>query len=964
MTRRSRVGNPPPSIGRGRTNRTTARGIRRRLARLAFVCAPPLLAYLVSDFAPPQRASAQVTAQQEVVLTGYHPPCKTDYHLAVVSLTTTLQEEQLPASSLGLVFIRGGNRPNRIFSIYRFGSGPSAITKRDDDQGGPGLITYKPGEIGTNFKNFLKAATGCDDTEDLAAAMAGALKPAAGDGNAAPPLSTASEFTRAVGETFRGLGNLSLSQQQPPPGAAEGEKEFGETVRQYGDDLRIFDGELVSANREQLLNRVKGLSPRPEPTTSPEAKPTVPSEAKGGDRLNLYVTTFLALAASALTAYFNRRRIVPLLERWGLAGGRPTPADTAAELVDILSKSRRSFQQVQARTDFMRHEVKRLCSEISNFRKCYQPLHPSQLELIVRTFSNELALTANDKNHKPQDLYNRLWEQLDEYQKKHYPIGAAQNAGTQIAPGGPQTDETKPDETTTPAVVEHAAGLATPAAIVTLDESSLKAIEDRIAPLIESLRGESGGHQQVEELWRVWFGERRPPGGDAFRQVLKRTADAKAVFEVLHDNFPHDDSGRTDVRARLRGFFDELRHLKNNYINGRDGEPKTPDKILAAFKTKLDDGQREHAELDKLSQAIENTGRVMRPVLNNGEKVLEAAQRLAREQKEILNLLTDYREGGGLGAEGAVRNLFSAAEALKARVIRARQTMSAALRAEVDIGDVVDEMAARVVEELQRAKQLAERATQLQQERDDFKSRVEQAEPEAAAAKELAVAVARRLNFHAGRVESEERPALFMVEELEKQPPIYDQLRYMLLASRSMLDEALPALHRSGREDIAEALRLEGVRKNLADFTWSLHGITPDKLWELGVCRAFSDSWLHDLFRSSVLLRTYFSGAGELYQLRRGVELAAAVFEVAMHHLGARLVTVTLLENPPGGVEEEKNALPSLRVLPEVKNKVVEHYRAVQGGGFVVDVGAFTVRVNGAVMGAGRVFIMNPADWD
>lgn len=958
MTRRTWGCENHPSAGR--TNRTTTSGTRRRRARRAVACALPLLAHLISG--------AQATAQ-EVVLTKYSPPCKQHYRLAVVSLTTTLQKEQTPASSLGLVFIRGGNRPNRIFSIYHFGSGQSAITKRDDDEGYPGLKDYKTNEIETNFNKFLKAATGCDDTETLAASMAGALKPSGDGGKAAPPPHfTASDFARVVGETVPEFRDLSLLQQLPPPDTAEGHKEFSESVLQYSEDLKIFEDKPISANREQLLKQVKELSTYLQSTTSREATPSDDAAKKNGDRFYWYLGTFLALAAAALTIYFNRRGIEPLLKRWGLTGRRRTTADTAAKLADILRNSRESFQQIHGRVDLRRREIKRLCIDIDNFRKRYGPVHPDELRRIVRTSSDTLALTENVKGPKAQDLYDKLWNQLDEYRQKYYTLDAAQNADAQDTPGGVGPDETKPDETdaSSPAVIERAAAPAVPTEVVSIDEGSLKAIDDLIATHINSLRAESSGQKQVHELWRVWFGESRSPGSDAFRQVLQRTTDAKAVFEVLHNNFPHDDnnSGRTDVKARLLGFFGELRRLKNNYIGGHDGELKTPDKILAAFSTKFAASQQEHAELGQLNEALKNTGRVMRPVLNNGEMVLDAAQRLAREQCEILSLLTAYRADGGLSAESAVRKFFSSAESLRLRVVRAKETM----RAEVADGDrvdeTVDEMAARVVEELRTAKQLAGQAKQLQEERDGFRSRVEKAEPEAAAAKDLAVAVARRLNFYAGRVEGEEKPAVFMVRELEKQPPLYDQLRYILLASHSMLDEALPALLGSGRDDIAEALRLEGIRKNLADFTGTLHGIDPGKLWELGVYRAFSDSWLHDLFRSDLLLRTYFSGADELYQLRRAVRLAAAVFDSAMHHLGARLVAVTLLEDPPGGVEEEKNALPSLRSLPEVKNKVAEKYRAVQRGGFVVDVGAFTVKVNGAAMGVGRVFIMNPADWD
>lgn len=949
MSKCSTCNEVSPRIRKRASNyRTPKRGARRQFRGAALVCLLLVLPSLtLFGLVPLQLVHASDVT--EVVLTRYTFSCGTEYQLAFVSLNTILENNQVAASSLGVVLIPKTRGRNKAFNIYSF-SDP-ADTKRDDDQGA-GSRAYDKQKIGDNLASFLKHASGCQSepmVDVLARSMATVLQ------NNSTHLK-ASEFAKLVEEAgFKSFGNLSpVNEDFGPIGPVQDETDFIQEARQFS--ITVKPEELKEARRE--LNDWQAKAGKEQQRADALQKQLDAFRQSSESKFWLYLAGLSALTAVALVVYWNRQRIISLaskIRRQKEPAAQeldPAKIPVALELADLLQSWRERDRKVSPQSSY-KQEAEDLLRDAKEFQQRHRPDDGKALAFLISDSSNHLKRFQQQKKPKFKKVFHNLLDKLVAYQKKHYPVPSSVSIamaadGAQIIPS--ESKSTEPETTEPPPTTTD--GNATPPigpATVSLDDASLNLLVDRVGMRVQNVLNQLDGRQQrIEEMWRAWFGSEVPVPDEALEQIVGLNEDGSEVIKLVRKQFGNGELSLQDSKTKLKHLFEDLDRLRNDYFSGSNGELKSPDKILEKLKGKLSS--------DK--EALTKTAEMMRTLQKDDEGVLETARRIAGEQQSILQLLQPYNQNHYTSAEKVVTDFRDQFDGLKERASKARATvLSIVPNAEGRIDALVQSLA----DECREAKRLARDAEQFKSERDAFRSRAEEAEPLAVSGKDLAIDIAHHLNFNVEKLETATKPAVVIQEWMEWETPPYFQLRSRLAAAASMLDEALTE---SSRRDVIQALNLEGIRKEIKGFARKLQDLNPDKLWEQGMSSGFTESWMHDLFRADMLLRHYFSGVGEIYLLSDAVAETCASFKSAMQRYGVQVMPVKLFDNAPPDVREERRALPAFAGLPEVRRKVEERYHLEQIGRFVVDALKFSVKVNGIDEGGGCVVLMNPSDWD
>jgi len=200
------------------------------------------------------------------------------------------------------------------------------------------------------------------------------------------------------------------------------------------------------------------------------------------------------------------------------------------------------------------------------------------------------------------------------------------------------------------------------------------------------------------------------------------------------------------------------------------------------------------------------------------------------------------------------------------------------------------------------------------------------------------------------------------LRQLEQEGDEHRQLRLRLSAALIALHQASEKVRSKDRAVVLKLLQLEDITTGLVKLLQILGKLPGEKLWSIGIANAFSEGWLHRLFRAELILKTYYSTGQPLYE---PIHQAGEALRQAMGAFGVELKpAITLLEEPPKGAETLYNAHPLLYAQEEVKKKVRER---IDAGGitFVVDVEAVPYQeFRGKEPYAGHVVLVNPSEWN
>lgn len=419
--------------------------------------------------------------------------------------------------------------------------------------------------------------------------------------------------------------------------------------------------------------------------------------------------------------------------------------------------------------------------------------------------------------------------------------------------------------------------------------------------------------------------------------TLTGRKDSDSVLNVL---------GNLD--SRLRRIWDDYGDQSVNY-----SVSNTLDLCNSRLRTSQSSTQEINEIRSTLSQA---------DLLDGRESLSVVIRRIVEDHKKALKLLPDYKAASITGKLELVSNKLSMASNDIKEKFRG-------------VGGHIDVLVKHVLDELQATKMDAETARNdcqlaldmvagLEKERNDYKDRVEQAEPEAKAGLELVLQASVSLGFDVPKIPSSSSPVMDFIEIMKSEPPEHLEFRYRLLAVRSTLglfkhsDEA--------QEKVAKLIGLASWQKSLELLLNELQTFTISELWQKGLSPGFSNDWLHDTLRASLLLDTYFSENQELFFLRDAAWQASRAIVSALRKLGVEVGEVKMFEPPQKEMEREKTKRLPVKDYPEIEEKVRQKfYENDRRGGFVVDVLNFPFRTSDGSHGGGgngTVIILSPGD--
>lgn len=184
-------------------------------------------------------------------------------------------------------------------------------------------------------------------------------------------------------------------------------------------------------------------------------------------------------------------------------------------------------------------------------------------------------------------------------------------------------------------------------------------------------------------------------------------------------------------------------------------------------------------------------------------------------------------------------------------------------------------------------------------------------------------------------------------------------------------NEILAEIKEAGREDVLTALKperwendWEEMQKGIArvEGTYGNKDEFPRKLWDEIVSKGFMSRSIHQLFRGVAILDVYFHDNPLMDTLRVRAKELEGKWRDALIRANALVVVGVPLEKPPAGTDTRYDADFSLRILPEVYQKVREAMK--QEGAIVVDpVGVGIISAPGPERLRPYVVLLSPRDW-
>lgn len=187
-------------------------------------------------------------------------------------------------------------------------------------------------------------------------------------------------------------------------------------------------------------------------------------------------------------------------------------------------------------------------------------------------------------------------------------------------------------------------------------------------------------------------------------------------------------------------------------------------------------------------------------------------------------------------------------------------------------------------------------------------------------------------------------------------------LRLALAAAIPELDKQIAALSGTENGTVIQMLRLGELGPHLQKFLDELAS-HEDGVWEPGIRSAFSQRWLHNLFRAEAVLRAYFM-ASPLAELGDVLTLVGWAFRHAIHASGFDVDRVQLLDAPSAALDPLYDVQRDFRFCPDIRPRVQTAMKTQRDGGFVVDVDSVGIRNGEKVLTRGAVFVAKRIDWE
>lgn len=374
-------------------------------------------------------------------------------------------------------------------------------------------------------------------------------------------------------------------------------------------------------------------------------------------------------------------------------------------------------------------------------------------------------------------------------------------------------------------------------------------------------------------------------------------------------------------------------------------------------------------------------------IADEAELRLYANAQLVRDYKEIRKSLREH-VGGGLKAIEAVATLIEERETAQKKLGKYHPNLNFIQivdktaddydafageinRALPDTQMSTREAVASLANKYLELKPEADRASELDIERDNLKEQLATAQGESKAGKELAEEIARQLNFKTDGFEEATDTVTETLALLKREgdPSTYLQLRLGLSSALLALGKATDARGSDEQAEVIEALFLENVKEGIKDLLAAMGGYSAEQLWNEGIYQGFSERWLNYLIRADLLLSTYYARRKEFGPLRKAVSLACSSLLTTLYEFHVEVAEVGLFEKLPKDIATTP-VEPRLRNLQAVIDKVLLQIKIFEDTNVdlnvnpvAVDVTSFPYIVKGDLHNKGCVSQLNPSAW-
>jgi HAMP domain-containing protein len=981
--------------------RATAVGRGLTLWLLCAVCA-------LTCAAPARAQQAEVVDSGVVLSCGEQErdPVLFAYH------RTTLDKLDAEAFS---VILRTSARPNKVFSLYRYGLNPKNV-KRDNVEGTAGQVAYDSGKLIANLDNFLTASLGqkgCADSAPIAAVLTTLIT--------YPP----GGLLDVVKGTYSGAGAAegvdSPFAKAPATGA-----EFSNTVFKFGAELGFGEGGVDPESLSKAeLNQQKEVALKERDVARAERDAakidsamslgvvgyalTRLDEATWSANIRWWVIlgtlgySLLATAAwLALSVRARReRRLRPVLEQAPEIAYPKELKEALAQIVEDTDKKRDEIVQETGKQNAPLLSRDRFKLEHRLVAEQIEKLFLLNGYAVPRPLDDEIAGAKSqyysswqfvpfvggavhrvlDAVRGSKSKYNEKDNARADYVHFVMVVGRylddmklredGRGAGAPPAQGkaaGTDMHQTAPAPAAHPAAAPSLDGLAS-----TVKET----VTTEVNPVLK---------QTVEDAISAEF----KTHSDELIKLLESSHASRDVLDRVRAAMPLAETGRelsdAEVESHLKTLFSGVREVCDL---APVGKRSSADSVLDEVRAWKETYQRlrKNAEgidglstlLAKLEARISGYNKALAPLRIEDEDLVACAQRVVADQQKVADLIKDSAAFQYLvGRDNNNEARRTLPERVSEIAVLAGEVPQLRKNIEEHLGQM--ETLRKERDDYQtRTTNLTNEVTTLKGEIEGKKLRIGELEKSAeefgGTYEQTVNGFLRHLSFRPEEANpsagfaSSLRALRERADRAVNEKALFKSLRLRLLPGVELLEKEIAEAEGRGRGDVILALSLKeedrklNIVENLKRIISRLEDYCgeEEKLWEFGLLDGFAGGWLHLLLRADRLLHVYFADSAELAGLRHAVKGVALSFEVAMRELGISLLETKLLSPIPPNRAVTRTKVGEITKVPEVKNAVELTRR--NGDGFVVDIIHFGLGGRSGVNEEVRIALLNPVDW-
>lgn len=450
-------------------------------------------------------------------------------------------------------------------------------------------------------------------------------------------------------------------------------------------------------------------------------------------------------------------------------------------------------------------------------------------------------------------------------------------------------------------------------------------------------------NQALQNIWhRLYTSEYTVEQTD---QLVKDVCLVIELHNWLRSQCISGDASISQGAERVKDVATKLKFIRRIHFADFLGEQTLLTDIAESINIRLADDARRLKELSTIENAV-------RKYAGKDTDTTEVVTKLIEEHIRVQQKLEQYEYPRDLNR--AIDAVFNVHQKVTDELRRALPNQ------EGKMGELVTSLVAEYL----KAKPEAERAQGLEVEKSNLRNKLDQAQAELEAGKQLADEIALEFNLNPDRLKGNEQAIAATLKRLkeERESSVYLQLRLGLSSALIAFEKTANTTGSAEQNEVLEALNLQKVKDGIRTLLTQMEECTGEQLWHRALSEGFSEKWLHYLIRADLLLRTYYADRKEFAWLSKVVSFACSAILAALYEFQVEVVEVGLLGERPKEIDTE-SVYSGIRNLQAVRDKVRWKLMNGQTQELVVDVTSFPYFVKGIQENRGRAALANPSAW-